>query len=164
MLKGAKESPLHANTHLCKGDFNQKQNSTWLKTVIWGHWLGGAFAVRLRGTWKVEGYEALGQEKHQEEINTNRMKREPLPWRDFLTHSFKNNFTLSFFPQRFSDLDHSLKPWLHVTILLLFWVFWPQGMWNLSSLTRNCISTLCIGRPNLNHWTSQEVPQCSGAS
>ena len=35
-----------------------------------------------------------------------------------------------------------------VTILLLLYVliFWPQGMWDLSSLTRDQTHTPCIGR------------------
>ena len=46
------------------------------------------------------------------------------------------------------------------TILLLFYVlvFWPQGMWDLSSPTRDGIRTPCIGRRSLNHWTTREVP------
>ena len=42
-----------------------------------------------------------------------------------------------------------------VTILLLFyvWVLGPQGMWDLSSLSRGRTSTPCIGRWSLNHWT-----------
>ena len=45
-------------------------------------------------------------------------------------------------------------------MLLLFWVliFWPRGMWELSSPTRDGTSTPCIGKQNLNHWTSREVP------
>ena len=48
-----------------------------------------------------------------------------------------------------------------VTILLLFYVldFWPQGMWDLSSLTRDRSCTPCTGRHSLNHWASGEVPQ-----
>ena len=48
-----------------------------------------------------------------------------------------------------------------VTILLLFYVlvFWPQGMWDLSSPTRDRTRTLCIGRLRLNHWTAREVPE-----
>ena len=40
-----------------------------------------------------------------------------------------------------------------VTILLLFYVlvFWPRGMWDLSSPTRDGTCTLCIGRQSLNH-------------
>ena len=38
-------------------------------------------------------------------------------------------------------------------------VFWPLGMWNLSSLTRDQTCTPCIGRQSLNHWTATEVPQ-----
>ena len=47
-----------------------------------------------------------------------------------------------------------------VTILLLLYVlvFWPRGMRDLSSLTRDLTSTLCIGRWSLNHWTAREVP------
>ena len=44
------------------------------------------------------------------------------------------------------------------TTLLLFFFFWPQVMWNLSSPTRNQTCTLCIGRWSLDHWTSKEVP------
>ena len=33
-----------------------------------------------------------------------------------------------------------------VTILLLIFMFWPQCMWNLSSLTRDQAYTLRIGR------------------
>ena len=47
-----------------------------------------------------------------------------------------------------------------VTILFLFYalVFWPCGMWDLSSLTRDLTCTPCIGRRSLNHWTVREVP------
>ena len=45
-----------------------------------------------------------------------------------------------------------------VTILLLFWFFWPRGMWDLSSLTRDQTHTPCIGSRSLNHWTAREVP------
>ena len=34
----------------------------------------------------------------------------------------------------------------------------PCGMWDLSSLTGDRTSALCIGRPILNHWTAREVP------
>ena len=47
-----------------------------------------------------------------------------------------------------------------VTILLLFYVlvFWPWGMWDLSSPTRDQTHTPCIGKRSLNHWTAREVP------
>ena len=47
-----------------------------------------------------------------------------------------------------------------VTILLLFYVlvFWREGMWDLSSPTRDQTCTLCLGRPSFNHWTTREVP------
>ena len=37
-------------------------------------------------------------------------------------------------------------------------VFWPRGMWDLSSPTRDQTLTPCIGRRSLNHWTAREVP------
>ena len=48
-----------------------------------------------------------------------------------------------------------------VTILSLFCVlvFWPQGMWDLNSLTRGQTHTPCIGRWSPNHWTTREVPK-----
>ena len=39
---------------------------------------------------------------------------------------------------------------------VLAWFF--QGIWNLSSLTRNWTYVLCIGRQILNHWTTRKVP------
>ena len=50
-----------------------------------------------------------------------------------------------------------------VTIVLLFYVlvFWPRGMWDLSSLTRDWTCTPCIGRRSLNHWTAREVTRVS---
>ena len=34
--------------------------------------------------------------------------------------------------------------------------FWPWGMWDLSSPTRDQTGTLCIRRWSLNHWTARE--------
>ena len=46
-----------------------------------------------------------------------------------------------------------------VPVLFLFYVlyFWLQGMWNLSSPTRDRTHTSCIRRWSLNHWTYREV-------
>ena len=41
----------------------------------------------------------------------------------------------------------------------MFWFFGGQGMWNLSSLTRDGTCTPCSGRQSLNYGTSREVPQ-----
>ena len=43
--------------------------------------------------------------------------------------------------------------------MLLFYVlvFWPRGMWDLSSLSRNQTCTPCVGRWSLNHWTARDV-------
>ena len=45
-----------------------------------------------------------------------------------------------------------------VAILFLFYVSasWPQGMWDLSSSTRDQTSHLCTGRKSLNHWTTRK--------
>ena len=47
-----------------------------------------------------------------------------------------------------------------VTILLLFYFldFWLQGMWDLSSPTRDRTWNPCIGRWSLNHWATRKVP------
>ena len=47
-----------------------------------------------------------------------------------------------------------------VTIFFLFQVlvFWPWGMWDFSSLTRDWTRNPCTGRRSLNHWTVREVP------
>ena len=39
---------------------------------------------------------------------------------------------------------------------VLFCVFWPQGMWDLSSQTSDPTGTLCVGRQSPNHWTTRE--------
>ena len=46
-----------------------------------------------------------------------------------------------------------------VTTLLLFYilVFWPLGMWDLSSPARDWTCSPYIGRWSLNHWTTREV-------
>ena len=66
-----------------------------------------------------------------------------------------------FFLEYFFDVDHFFKVFIEsVTIFLLFYVldFWPLGMWDLSSPSRDQTHTLCIGRWSLNHWTARKVP------
>ena len=69
---------------------------------------------------------------------------------------FKRLFDVDHF--FFNDVDHFLKCLL--TLLHLFYVlgFWPQGMWDVSSLTRDRTRTTCLGRQSPNHWTAREVP------
>ena len=52
------------------------------------------------------------------------------------------------------------KPLLNLLQYCLFYVLvlWPQGMWDLSSLTRDWTHIPCIGRRSLNHWTARSVP------
>ena len=46
-----------------------------------------------------------------------------------------------------------------LTLTPSFFFFWLQGMWDLSSQTRDQTCVLCIGRWILNHWTTRQVPQ-----
>ena len=50
-----------------------------------------------------------------------------------------------------------------IEILLLFYalVLWLWGMWDLESPSRDWAHTPHIGRWNLNHWTTREVPHVS---
>ena len=52
----------------------------------------------------------------------------------------------------------SLLNLLQNCFCFMFQSFWPLGMWDLSSLTRDRNCTPCIGRLSLNHWTAREVP------
>ena len=57
-----------------------------------------------------------------------------------------------------SSLKKKKKTLLHfLTILLLFYVLvvWPQGIWDVSSLTIDQTCTPCIGKQSPKHW---EVP------
>ena len=44
-----------------------------------------------------------------------------------------------------------------IVFLLYVLLYWPQGMWGLSSPTRHPTHTPCTERQSLNHWTSREV-------
>ena len=74
----------------------------------------------------------------------------------------KNKPLLFFFFKIFFDVDHFFKVFIEFgTTLPLFYVlvFWPQGMWDPSSLTRDRTHTPCTGRLSLNHWATKEVPK-----
>ena len=47
-----------------------------------------------------------------------------------------------------------------VTMLILFYVlfYWPRGMWDFRSLTRDGTCIPYTGRESFNHWTATEVP------
>ena len=57
----------------------------------------------------------------------------------------------------FFDVDR-FKSIEFVTILLLLYIFWLRGMWNLSTLTRNQTCMPCIGRWSPNLWITRGVP------
>ena len=78
--------------------------------------------------------------------------------------SFHSSFSFSFFKKDF----FLMRTIFHVftdffTILLLFYVldFWLQGMWNLSSPTRDWTRISCLWRRSLKHWTSGKAPTCA---
>ena len=52
----------------------------------------------------------------------------------------------------------SLLSLLTVSLLFYVLVFWPWGMWQHSSPTRDRTCTPCIERWSLSHWTTWEVP------
>ena len=61
----------------------------------------------------------------------------------------------------FFDVDHFLKSLLNLLpycFCFMFLVFWPRGMWDLSSPTRDRTHTSCIGRRSPNHCATKEVP------
>ena len=66
---------------------------------------------------------------------------------------YKNSLPLSLFFKVFIEF-YSI-----VSILwLVFFFFWPGGMWDFSSSTRDWNHTPCAGRWSLSHWTTREVP------
>ena len=62
-------------------------------------------------------------------------------------------------------MDHAITSFFFLSLYWIFYnivpVFWPWGMWNLSSLIRGQICMPCIGRQTLNHWTASAVPIAS---
>ena len=71
-------------------------------------------------------------------------------------------------PMVMTSLKHFLRIFLMSTVkvfikfillfLLYILIFWPQGIWNLNSPTRDWTFSPCIGRKSFNHWTAREVP------
>ena len=48
---------------------------------------------------------------------------------------------------------------LQYCFCFIFWFFWPQGMWDLTSPSGDRTHTRSIARWPLNHWTTSEVPE-----
>ena len=56
---------------------------------------------------------------------------------------------LFFFFLKHGPFLKSLLNWLQHCFWFMLWFFWPGGVWDLSSLTRNWTRTPCIGRQSL---------------
>ena len=70
------------------------------------------------------------------------------------------SFSLSLFFFFFFDVDHfkSLY-WIWYNIASIYaLIFWPWGMWDLYSPTRDQTCIPCIGWRSLNHWTTRKAP------
>ena len=50
-----------------------------------------------------------------------------------------------------------LKSSMNLLQYCFCFIFWPGGMWDLSSLSKDSTCTYCIGRWSFNHWTTREV-------
>ena len=48
---------------------------------------------------------------------------------------------------------------LAMWLLSSIFIFWPQGMYDLICQSRDPTHIPCSRRPNLNHWTTTEVPE-----
>ena len=80
----------------------------------------------------------------------------PKSFRGFITFLFLDFFFFGqgpFFKSLLNLLTIFLLPLLFFSVL----GFWPRGMWNLSSPTRDQTCIPCIGRQNLNHWTPKPL-------
>ena len=60
--------------------------------------------------------------------------------------------------ERERERDHFYWIYYIVASVLCFGILALQGMWDLSSLTRDQTFIPCVGRWSLNHWTTREVP------
>lgn len=72
-----------------------------------------------------------------------------------------SSFCFFFFLRFLFYVDHiSSLYWICCDIAFVVYVlvFWPGGLWDLSFQTRDWTLTPCIGRWNLYHWISGEVP------
>ena len=69
-----------------------------------------------------------------------------------------------FFFKIFFYVDHFkvFIEFITIFFLLYIFVYWPCGMWDLSSLTRDGTSTCCMERQRLNCWTAREVLHSCG--
>ena len=62
---------------------------------------------------------------------------------------------MAFFFKGFLNVNHFLQSLLNLLQYCVCFMFWPQGMWDLSYLTRDQTHIPCT---RLNHWTTREIP------
>ena len=94
-------------------------------------------------------------------IQVNKMKRlkSNSPRRTVkVKFTMRHKFTVFFFQIFMWTIFKILIEFVTIFILSYVLVLWPQGMWDLSSLTRDQTLTPCIGRGGLNYWMAREVP------
>ena len=65
----------------------------------------------------------------------------------------------NFFFKMWTIFFKSLLNLLQYCFCFYVLVFWPQGMWDFSSPTRDRTCTPRVGRQSFNHWTAREIPQ-----
>ena len=80
-----------------------------------------------------------------------------------LTSSSQQRFSFFlFFISSFFGCGSLLKSFYwtchHIASVLCCFIFWPRGVWDLSSQTRNWTCTRCIGRQSLNPSTTRQFP------
>ena len=73
-------------------------------------------------------------------------------------HSQKKKKKEMSFPFSVRTLKAVFKIFIDFVTIFHVLVFWPPGLWDLSSSTRGWTCSPCIGRGSLNHWMASQVP------
>ena len=81
----------------------------------------------------------------------------PVLWEHFFHYTKPFFFEIFFWWVQFLKSLLSLLQIASILCFVLF-CFWPWGMWDLSSPTKDWTCTPCFGRQSPNHWTTREVP------